>query len=132
MMIRKRHLVMAATAAFDVAVLAVVTPIYGVVETANVFTAILTVKAGVFVWLYGTRSNWRATSGGRAVMALVACIATICGIGTLGAYFGNYPGRTFVRLTAFVAIGLTLMNLLLTLVEAQRQSRPINHRNEEQ
>ncbi len=131
MRIKGRHLAMIAIALFDIALVAVVTPLFGVRETANVFTAVLAGKAGLFVWLYGTRSNWRATTGGRAVMGLIACIATICLVGTLGAYFGDYPGRTIVRLTAFIAIGLTIANLLLTLVENQRKS-PIDERNEAQ
>lgn len=116
---RTRWVALAATAVLDAAVVATVVPVFGAMAAANAFMAVLGVTAGVFVGLYGWRSNWRQTSGGRAVMALMACIATICLIGTAGAYFGDYSGRPIVRLVAFVAVQVTMMNLLLTLIAAQ-------------
>lgn len=115
-----RWAALAVTIILDLIVVAAVVPLFGVMAAANVFIAILMLKGAVFVALYGLRSNWRQTAGGRAVMALMACITVICMIGTAGAYFGDYPGRAYVRLVAFIAIGTTLMNLLLTLIEAQR------------
>lgn len=116
----RRHAILAGVAALNVVIAAVMTPLFGAAAAADTFLVLLMIKAGVFVGLYATRSNWRQTSAGRAVMGLIACLATICAIGTLTFIFGDYPGRGFVRLFAFIAVGLTLMNLLLTLVDAQR------------
>lgn len=112
--------VLVATAVLNAVIALTATPLLGVRFAANIFLALLTVKAVVFVVLYAARSNWRATAAGRAVMALIACLGTICAIGVVSAFLGDYPGRAYVRLSAFIAIGLVLMNLLLTLVEAQR------------
>lgn len=116
--IGKRRVAMVVTAAVDGAVVALAAPDYAL--AGNIFLILLMIKSAVFVALYWFRSNWRATTAGQAVMALVACIATICAIGIVNLYFGSYPGRPFVRLFAFAAVGLTLMNLLLALIEAQR------------
>lgn len=112
-----------AVAVLNAVIVATATPLFGAAATADIFLVLLMVKAGVFVGFYALRSNWRSTAAGRAVMGLIACIATICGIGTLNLALGDYPGRPYVRLIAFVAVGLTLMNLLLTLVDLQRNSR---------
>lgn len=108
------------TAGLDAVIALTVTPAYGTVATANVFLVILMIEAVAFVWLYSTRSNWRVTAAGRAVMALIGCVGIICGVGVINAFATNYPGRAFVRLGAFIAVGLVLMNLLLTLLDAQR------------
>ncbi len=109
---------MGGTTAVYVAVLALTAPDWHL--AANVFLVLLMVEAIGFVALYALRSNWRSTAAGRAVMGLIACIATICALGTVNLALGDYPWRPFVRVTAFAAVGLTLMNLLLALISAQR------------
>ena len=117
-MISKRHLALLVTAVVDVAVVVAAAPNY--LLAGDVFFFLLGAKAWIFVALYGFRSNWRATAAGRAVMGLVACIALICTQATLTIVFGEFPGRPAVRLILIGSVGITLMNLLLTLVAAQR------------
>lgn len=117
----RRRVGLAVIAAVNIVLIAILAPDWAL--AANAFLVLLTIKGAAFVGLYSVRSNWRATSAGRAVMALVACITTICAIGTAGWIVGNYPGRVFVRLGAFVAIGLVLMNLLLALIQVQNSER---------
>jgi hypothetical protein len=116
----RRWLILAGTALLDVAIVGVVVSLGGPTAAANVFVTVLMVKAVAFVALYGWRSNWSQTSGGRAVMVLMSCIALITLIGTMGAFLGNYPAKPYVRLGAFIAVGVTLVNLLITLIDAQR------------
>ncbi|MGW5519290.1 putative phage holin [Nocardia africana] len=119
-MIGKRHLALLITALIDIAVVVAAAPDY--ILAGDVFFFLLAVKAWIFVGLYGFRSNWRATAAGRAVMGLVACIALICTQATLTIIFGlGFPGRAAVRLILIGSVGITLMNLLLTLVAAQRR-----------
>lgn len=117
-MISNRALALTGAAIANGVVVAVAAPDWRL--AANILLALLMAKAAVFVVLYGLRSNWRQTAPGRAVMGLIACIATICGVGVVGAFLGNYPGKPFVRVAAFIAVGLTLMNLLLVLIDTQR------------
>ncbi|WP_067891170.1 putative phage holin [Nocardia vaccinii] len=120
----KRHAILAAVAVANLGVVAVVTPLYGAVMTADVFLVLLMIKAVIFVALYARPgSNWRQTAPGRAIMGLIACIATILGIGVVNLALGDYPGRPFVRLAAFAAVGLTLMNMVLSLIDSQRSSK---------
>ena len=116
----RRFAALAATAVADVAVVLATAPNYTL--SANLLLALLMVKAAIFVGLYAVRSNWRATAAGRAVMSLIACIAAICGIGTVNAFLNDYGAKPFIRLACFIAVGLTLMNLLLTLVALQRDT----------
>jgi hypothetical protein len=115
----KRHWILLATVVPDAVVVTAAAPNYEL--AANILLALLMIKASIFVGLYGFRSNWRATAAGRAVMGLVACISVICMLGTVNLLMGGYPGRPVVRLVAFVAIGIMLMNLVLALVAAQRE-----------
>jgi hypothetical protein len=117
----KRSIALAATIILDVAVVGFTAPDWAL--AANIFLVLLTGESALFVGLYGARSNWRATTAGRAVMALVACIATICAVGTVGWVAGAYAGKAFVRVGAFIAIELTLTNLLLALVQVQNRER---------
>lgn len=114
------RLALVATAAAEIVVVAATAPNYPL--SANILLVLLMVVAGVFVGRYAFWSNWRATAAGRAIMGLIACLTVICGIGTLGFFLGNYPGRPFVRAAAFCAVTFTVMNLLLTLVAAQRET----------
>jgi predicted permease len=120
--ITRRHAILAVVAVFNVAIAAVITPLFSAAAAANALLILLLIKAIVFVALYASRYNWRQTASGRAVMGLIACIATICGIGAVAVFLGNYPVRGFVRIGAFIAVGITLMNMLLTLVDTQRNS----------
>ena len=120
----RRHAILAAVAIANLGVAAVVTPLYGATATADVFLVLLMVKAIVFVALYARpRSNWRRTAAGRAVMGLIACIATILAIGIVNLALGAYTWRPFVRIGAFAAVGLTMMNMVLSLIESQRNSK---------
>ncbi len=114
----RRFIALTATGVLDAVIVVSTAPNY--MLGANVLLVLLMVKAAIFVSLYALRSNWRQTAAGRAVMGLIACIAAICGIGTLNLFLGNYAGRSFVRLACFIAVGFMLMNLLLTLIDVQR------------
>lgn len=119
MSLAKRHIALAATAALDLGIVAWAAPDY--VLAGNLFFVLLMVKAWVFVGLYGFRSNWRATAAGRAVMGLVACIALICTQAVVTITLGSdFSGRSAMRLILLGSVGLTMMNLLLTLIAAQR------------
>lgn len=127
----RRHAILAAVGTVNLGVVAVVTPLYGAAVTADVFLVLLMIKAVVFVALYARpHSNWRKTAAGRAVMGLIACIATICAIGVLTLVLGDYPGRPIVRIGAFWAVGLTLMNMVLSLIDSQRNSRRSGNQEE--
>lgn len=117
-LISKRFSVLSAVAVLNIAVVPATAPNYTL--GANIILVLLMVKASLFVGLYAFRSNWRATAAGRAIMGLIGCVATICGVGTLNLFLGDYSLKPFVRLICFIAVGLMLMNLLLTLVDAQR------------
>lgn len=114
---RTRHLILIATLVVDAGVIAVTAPNYA--GAANIILALLMAKCMAFVGIYSFR-QWRSTAAGRAVMGLMACFAAICLLGTATTVLGDYSARPFVRLGAFIAIGLTLMNLLLALIAAQR------------
>lgn len=114
----RRLLALAATAVFDVAIVAALAPDY--TAAGNVMWMLLTLKAWVFVGLYGLRSKWRLTAGGRGIMRLVGCIAVIGTLSTCTILLGNYPGRPFVRLALIAAVALAMVDLLLTLIAAQR------------
>ncbi|OXR46686.1 hypothetical protein B7C42_01661 [Nocardia cerradoensis] len=113
-----RGAAMAVTVAIDATIIAVMAPDYN--GAANVFWMLLTVKAWVFVLLYGFRSHWWITRGGRGIMRLVSCIALIGTLSTGTILLGDYPGRPFVRLALIAFVALAMMDLLLTLVAAQQ------------
>jgi hypothetical protein len=113
-----RIVALSATAVLDAVIVLATAPNFTL--AANVLLVLLMVKSTVFVCLYAFRSNWTLTAAGRAVMGLIACMAAITGIGTLNLFLGDYPGRPFVRVACFVAVGLTLMNMLLALIAKQR------------
>jgi hypothetical protein len=129
---KTRWAALVATAVANAAIIAIITPIWGVKACGDVMLGLILFKAGLFVALYGWRSNWRATAAGQAVMALIGCIFAVAGVAALGAWLGpTYPGRTFVRLSTFVAVGLVLMNMLVTLISAQNgHSDPRDRRDE--
>lgn len=117
---KTRWAALVATAVANIAIIATVTPIWGVVVCGNVMLSLILFKAGLFVCLYGWRSNWRSTTAGQAVMALIGCIFAVSAVAVLGVWLGpHYPGRTVVRLGTFLAVGLVLMNMLVTLIDAQ-------------
>jgi hypothetical protein len=119
----KRALVLAATAAFDAAIVAWMAPGYN--DAANAIWILLTIESWVFVGLYGLRSRWRVTAGGRGIMRLVGCIAVIGALSTCTILLGDYPGRQFVRLALIAAVGVAVMDLLLTLIAAQRDDNDL-------
>lgn len=102
----------------DAAIVAVMAPDY--TDAGNVFWILLTIKAWIFVLLYAFRSKWWITRGGRGIMRLVGCIAVIGTLSSGTILLGDYPGRPFVRLTLIALVALAMMDLLLTLVAAQR------------
>ncbi|MGW0052031.1 putative phage holin [Nocardia nova] len=118
-----RGIAMAITVAIDAAIVIAMAPDYN--GAANVFWILLTVKAWIFVLLYGFRSRWWITRGGRGIMRLVSCIAAIGTLSTFTIFLGDYPGRPFVRLGLIALVALAMMDLLLTLVAAQQDDSDI-------
>lgn len=89
----------------------------------RIFLATLAAESWLFVILYWTRSNWRATAAGRAVMRLIGVLAVICTQGTVTlATDASYPGSDIIRPILLLAVTLAVLDMLLTLVQIQRRA----------
>lgn len=83
-----------------------------------------TVPAVIFPVLYASRSNWRATLPGRALMQFSVAAAIVLVLISMSTAFGNfYPGREFVRLGAYTFLVVSLWRQVLVLFRLQGVQR---------
>lgn len=86
----------------------------------QVLVAISAALAWSFVVTYGVRSPWRSTVVGRSLMYVWVSLAVIMTLITGSFWFGEYPGRTFVRLVVYGTLPVALGKFLWVLVQVQR------------
>lgn len=90
---------------------------------ARILLTTMTVLAWSFVIMYMTRSPWRATQGGRALLYTSAAIALL-GTQLISVWwFGDYRFRAEVRDLVVVLLILTLLYRMLVLFKIQKQAR---------
>lgn len=86
----------------------------------QVEVALSAVVAWAFVLMYGFRSPWRATVVGRSLMYVWVSLAVILTLITGTFWFGEYPGREWVRLAVYTPLPVALGKFLWVLVQVQR------------
>jgi hypothetical protein len=91
----------------------------------NIIAGLAFVGAVLFVVVYATWANWRATAPGRALMYWVAAFALLILMNTIHLATGRYPGIEFVRITVYGFLLATIWRLVLTLVRILRDGKPI-------
>ncbi|QXW03997.1 putative phage holin [Rhodococcus globerulus] len=90
---------------------------------ARVLLTSMTVLAWCFVVLYVTRSPWRATQGGRALLYTSAAIALL-GTQLISVWwFGDYRFRAEIRSVVVILLILTLLYRILVLFRIQQNAR---------
>lgn len=91
---------------------------------ANYVVLAYVLPLGAFIALYATRSPWRNTELGVALM-IQKIAFTVLILVLLGSYFigSDYPGREWVRLFGFLAVGYTLVLDVVNLLRYQRKAR---------
>lgn len=71
-----------------------------------------------------SQSKWRSTASGRSLMYVVGAFALVGLVVCSSLIFGTeYPGRDQIRLVAYLAVGISLFNELLTMISYQWQSK---------
>ena len=111
--------IMVLAALAGVAVVALFDP----VTEAKILVTAMTVLAWIFCLLYGLRSNWRATQGGRGYMYTSAALALL-GTQLLTVWWlGDYPYRSEIRSMVLVVLVMTLLYRTLVLEAIQRRER---------
>lgn len=85
------------------------------------------VGLGVFLLLYGLRSDWRATQAGRIVLrfmaALLAIMVAAVVLGMAGDGLLADQVRVVLRVVLFGALLAGIVHLNIVLVRAQRRDR---------
>lgn len=83
--------------------------------------------AALLLILYGFRTNWEATSAGRAVFALVSVTFCSYALSTMTLFWPQYFRESqcgvYVRIAGRVIIALVIWNLLFVFLRAQRAGR---------
>lgn len=82
----------------------------------NVVALFTFIGAVTFVVIYATRSNWRLTAPGRALMYWVAAFALLVLMNTIHLATGRYPGIEFVRTAVFLFLCIAVWRLVYTLI----------------
>jgi uncharacterized membrane-anchored protein len=73
-----------------------------------------------FVILYATRSPWRSTEPGRAVMYLASSLMVVYILAAVNAIFGqDWPYRGVLRFLIYAVVSSTFYRLLFTLIRIQ-------------
>lgn len=90
--------------------------------TALVMYGVLTLLACTFTALYASRSNWRATEPGRALLYLVAMFATLAFWLAVSFWLGTRYGdaKNTVREILLIVLIVMFLNLVLTLRRIQQ------------
>jgi hypothetical protein len=94
----------------------------------NVMAGLVFLVSGAFIVIYGTRSNWRETAPGQALMFWVASFATLIAMNTVHLATGRYPGITAVRILVYGFLLVSAIRLVWTLIDIQRNGRSIDVR----
>lgn len=91
---------------------------------ANYVVLAYVIPLAAFILLYAIRSPWRSTELGVALMIQKVAFTTLILI-ILASYFigSAYPGREWVRLFGFLAVGATLVMDVVNLLRYQRIAR---------
>lgn len=83
------------------------------------------VGAVVFAVSYASWFNWRKTDAGRALMYFVWSLIAVFISNTLARFLGiEYPGREWVRLVVYVAVGAATWRLVWVLWRNWRADKP--------
>lgn len=93
---------------------------------ARIFLTAMTVLAWAFTLMYLTRSPWRATQGGRALLYTSAAIALLGTQLMTVWWFGDYPLRAEVRDAVVILLILSLLYRILVLFRIQQTARRIS------
>lgn len=117
---RRRHMVALFAVLVVVLCLAMV---LGLRVAAMLLLPFLMLVVGLFAGLYFFRSNWRATLAGRALLYSKLSLLAICAYGSAALTLDDFPVRDWVRLTVYLVVALTQLNLLLTLLRFQSEER---------
>jgi len=88
---------------------------------AKILAVSMSVMSLCFIILYGTRSNWRATREGRALMYLTIGFTATVLITASARLFSPFPGLDLLRFLIFAAFVMTEIHITATLYQAQTQ-----------
>lgn len=79
---------------------------------------------GVMVsWWITTRGQWVRWLAGRAIMALLAAVALLSGLGATSRVLGNYPGKLAVYAGAYLLLIAAILWLWHSVFKLQRIGR---------
>lgn len=95
-------------------------PSEATVAAFNIVFLILTIIAASVAWTfsitYGLFYPWRDNRSGRSAFYMVTALACVLSVIVLARWLGDYPGRILLTLTIYLAIPVTLIRLLVTLL----------------
>lgn len=90
-------------------------------RVTTVYLSVMTLAAGSFCLLYATKSQWRKTAPGRALMYSSLSLFLLGAQISATLIFGEfYPGRGVVRTILYLGLVIATLNLNLTLFRIQR------------
>lgn len=87
------------------------------------------VPVTLFALLYGLRSPWRASWTGRWLMMQSTALAGVLWLVVSATWFGDWPGRQWVRLFVYGFLFLSFCGGCAVLAY-QQQAAPRRHRRE--
>ncbi len=79
----------------------------------------------LFVFMYVTRSDWKSTTVGRAVLWFTGSIASILAFVTIVAFTGDFPGRIFIRFVLYWSFAVSSVILFMRLWGAQKRDERV-------
>lgn len=88
-------------------------------QVFQTLTAVSAALAWTFVVRYGFWSPWRETVVGRSLMYVWVSLTVVLTLITLSFWFGDYPGRFYVRLVVYSTLPLAFASFLRVLVQVQ-------------
>lgn len=88
----------------------------------QVLYSTMTILAFAFTLMYASRSNWRSTAPGRALLYLVAMFATLSAWLSVSFWIGDNftDAKSIVREVLLVVLIVMFINLLITLRRIQQ------------
>lgn len=86
----------------------------------QLLSALSALLAWVFVIRYGFWSPWRETVVGRSLMYVWIILTVVLTLITGSYWFGDYPGRFWIRLAVYSTLPLAFGSFLEVLVEVQK------------
>lgn len=95
-------------------------------EIANYVLIIGSLPALAFLLIFGIGSPWYRSPLGRVIFLLALSIVTFYGVAMANVLFDEYPGRGWIRLTAFslLAVALTLLSIIV-VIERRAPAEPL-------